>query len=380
MKISLSGKDFDEITIRDLVDGYTDNAEEGVVGYGGKLNIRPAYQREFIYKDDKRNEVIRTVNKNFPLNTMYWAKTEDDSYEMIDGQQRTISVCQYVAGDFDVEIDGITKYFHSLTKDQQEKILDYPLSIYICEGTYDEKIDWFNIINIAGEELTKQELRNANFTGKWLTDAKRWFSKSGAPAAAIGDKYVSARRDRQEYLELAICWIVGCSKNDEAKIESYMSKHQHEADASELWEHYQKVIDWVVATFPNYRNQMKGLPWGQLYDAHHERDLDPEKLEAEILKLIEDDDVQSVSGIYQYVLSGDERYLNLRAFDEKTKHKVYETQKGICVAKNAVCGNTHFEFSEMEADHITPWHEGGKTIVENCQMLCRDDNRRKSGK
>ena len=40
----------------------------------------------------------------------------------------------------------------------------------------------------------------------------------------------------------------------------------------------------------------------------------------------------------------------------------------------------HFDISEMEADHIKPWHEGGKTNPENCQMLCKEDNRRKSGK
>lgn len=38
------------------------------------------------------------------------------------------------------------------------------------------------------------------------------------------------------------------------------------------------------------------------------------------------------------------------------------------------------EIDEMEGDHITPWHSGGKTTAENCQMLCKDCNRHKSGK
>lgn len=91
MKIELK-----EVSIRDLVEGYVDSADAGVVGYGGKLNIRPAYQREFIYKDKQRDEVIRTIRKGFPLNVMYWAKGEE-GYELMDGQQRTISFCQYVS-------------------------------------------------------------------------------------------------------------------------------------------------------------------------------------------------------------------------------------------------------------------------------------------
>ena len=62
-------------------------------------------------------------------------------------------------------------------------------------------------------------------------------------------------------------------------------------------------------------------------------------------------------------------------FDNKTKQKVYEKQKGIC----NITGKK-LDISEMEADHITPWHEGGKTIEENCQMICKEANRRKSGK
>jgi 5-methylcytosine-specific restriction endonuclease McrA len=72
---------------------------------------------------------------------------------------------------------------------------------------------------------------------------------------------------------------------------------------------------------------------------------------------------------------GRERHLNIRAFNKQQKREAYERQKGVC----PVC-REHFEIDAMEADHITPWHEGGKTSAENCQMLCRDDNRRKSGK
>jgi hypothetical protein len=186
-----------EITVRELTEGYQDNEENGVVGFGGKLDIRPPYQREFIYKDKQRDAVIDTITKNFPLNVMYWAVRQDGNFEVIDGQQRTISISQYIEGDFAFK----NRYFHNLQKDEQAKILDYKLMIYLCSGTDSEKLEWFETINIAGEKLYPQELRNAVFSGSWVSDAKRYFSKNGCPAYGIGSDYLSGIPIRQDYLE-----------------------------------------------------------------------------------------------------------------------------------------------------------------------------------
>jgi len=363
MKINLKN-----IKVADLIEGYEDQAEAGVRGYGGRLNIRPAYQREFIYKDKQRNEVINTVRKDFPLNTMYWA-VSDEGFELMDGQQRTLSICQYVNGDFSIEIDGMPKGFNNLTTEKQKQILNYELSIYVCEGTEDEKLDWFKIINIAGEKLTDQELRNAIYTGPWLADAKRWFSKSGAPAAAIGNKLVDGVPIRQQYLETAIDWIA------DGAIEDYMAEHQHDPNASALWTYFQNVMNWVNLTFTTYRKEMKGVAWGPLYNEFGKKTLDTKKLETEIARLMQDDDVTKKSGIYDYVLNGNERTLSIRTFTDNMKREAYERQKGICPA----C-KTLYEIGEMEADHITPWSKGGKTVAKNCQMLCKTDNRLKSGR
>ncbi len=357
MKIELK-----EITVRELTKGYKDNAESGVIGFGGKLDIRPPYQREFIYGDKDRNAVIDTVTKNFPLNVMYWAVRDDGNFEVIDGQQRTISVCQYINGDF--SINGLA--FHNLKDDKQEQILNYRLMIYFCSGTDSDKLDWFRTINIAGLKLTDQELRNAVYSGSWVSDAKRYFSKNSRPK--IGDDYLIGSANRQEYLETAIDWI---SKGD---IENYMSKNQHEPNANELWLYFQSVINWIKAVFPKYRREMKGVEWGFLYNEFKDQKFDSKKLEKEVAALMEDEDVGSKKGIYTYVLTRKEKHLNIRAFSPNQKREAYERQKGNCV----VC-KKHFEIEEMEADHITPWHGGGKTSADNCQMLCKEDNRRKSG-
>ncbi len=357
--------EFKEIAVRELTDGYEDNDEAGVLGYSGKLDIRPPYQREFIYKDQQRDAVINTITKDFPLNVMYWAVREDGNFEVIDGQQRTISICQYVEGDF--SFNG--RYFHNLQSDEKEQILEYKLMVYLCSGTDSERLEWFRTINIAGEKLTDQELRNAVYSGSWVTDAKRYFSKNGCAAYGLGSDYLSGSPIRQDYLETTIKWI------NDGDIEGHMATHQHKPNANSLWLYFQALIAWVQATFPTYRNEMKGIDWGVLYNSFKDQELDPEKLEAEISRLMEDEDVTKKKGIYFYVLDGKEKHLNIRAFSKNQKREAYERQKGNC----PVCSE-HFEIEEMEGDHITPWHEGGKTDAENCQMLCKEDNRRKSGK
>lgn len=355
-----------EITIKELSEGFQDNNENGVVGFGGKLDIRPPYQREFIYKDKQRDAVINTITKNFPLNVMYWAVREDGTFEVIDGQQRTISICQYIDGDFAFQ----NRYFHNLKADEKEKILNYTLMVYVCSGTESEKLEWFKTINIAGEKLTEQELRNAVYTGSWVSDAKRYFSKSGCVAYNIGSDYLNGSPIRQEFLETAIDWI------SEGKIENYMATHQHDPNATALWLYFQSVITWVNATFTVKRKKfMKGIQWGLFYNKYKDVVFDTKAIEEETARLIADDEVEKKSGIYAYILTKDERYLGIRTFSDSVKQKVYENQKGIC----PICKN-HFDISEMEGDHITPWVEGGKTIEENCQMLCKDDNRRKSSK
>ena len=356
------------ILVSEVVKDYIDNQVEGVVGYSGKLDIRPAFQREFVYNAKQRNAVIESILKGFPLNVMYWVKREDH-FEVLDGQQRTISICSYVVGDFSLVIAGNDMYFHNLSKEKQEKILNYELTVYFCEGTDDETMDWFRIVNIAGEVLREQELRNAIYGGPWVESAKRYFSKPNSPAYNVGGKYLSGSSIRQDYLETAILW------HSDGHIKHYLAKHQHQSSAVELWNYFRSVIEWVKAVFPKYRTSMKGRDWGRMYDGYKDHDLSPDELEEQVAELIKDDDVTSKQGIYEYVLTGNENLLNIRAFSESQKEAKYEEQEGVCVKCRGV-----FPLNGMEGDHITPWSEGGATVPNNLQMLCKDCNRRKGAK
>jgi hypothetical protein len=379
--------DLRRIKVRDLYEGYEDNDELGVRAYDGKLDVRPPYQREFVYKDKQRDAVIVTLRKDFPLNVMYWAVQGDGTFEVIDGQQRTISICQYAEGDFSIPIDGHQLAFHNLQSDQQEQILDYELMVYLCTGTDSEKLDWFKTINIAGEKLTDQELRNAVYHGPWVTAAKKYFSKNGCPAYQIASDYMTGSPIRQDYLETAIEWI------NDGKLDEYMRDHQADTNANELWLYFKGVIDWVETTFPKKRVQMSSVKWGPLHTKYRDTDLDPAALEERVAALMADVQVKSKRGIYEYVLGGesDTKLLEVRVFDDRTKLAAYgrQTEKAEAagVSNCPVCaGGTNnnatriYEFEEMDADHVTAWSKGGATDLSNCEMLCVMHNRSKGNR
>jgi len=363
------------ITVRELVKDYSDKSlsEEGITGWSGNLDIRPKYQREFIYDEDQRREVIKTIIKGFPLSTMYWVKkdNEEDKYEVLDGQQRTISICQYINGEFNIlDHNNNPKAYYNLSEEEKTEILNYKLMVYFCQGTTNEKLDWFKIINIAGEKLTDQELRNAVYTGPWLSDAKKKFSKSNCVAYNLANSYMKGTPIRQDYLETALDWI------SNGKITDYMSRHQNDADANELWQYFQRVIRWVQMLFPNYRKDMKGIDWGNLYNNYKEKTYNTDILTRKYKELIEDEEVEtrSTKGIYYYLLSNQEKYLNLRTFDDKQKIIAFNKQAGKCPR----CTLTFTTIEQMQADHIIAWSNGGKTTQDNCQMLCIRCNNIKS--
>lgn len=382
------------IKVKDIIKDYKDNAEEGVVGYGGKLNIRPAYQREFVYKDEQRNEVIRTVmrgypNTAFPLNVMYWAKADENHFELIDGQQRTISLCQYANNEFSIVIDGIPKNFDNLSPEKKGYFLNYELQVYACEGSPEQRLEWFSIINIAGEPLTSQELLNANYTGPWLSSAKRYFMKSNSAAYGLANKYIDieANQSRGKGLETAIRWI----SNDNVK--QYMADHQNDKNADALWLHFKKVIEWVQNTFTDYYREMKGLNWGQLYNRYYKHDFDNKDISEQVKKLHGDPYVKNAKGIFEYILGGstETKLLDVRVFDDPTKRSVYVSQtktaksKGKSNCSDCAIGhdankNKIWSLDEMEADHVSAWSKGGKTIAKNCEMLCIRHNRAKGNR
>lgn len=387
-----------KIKIRDLVVEYKeDNSTSRVVALGGNLDVRPEYQREFVYDNKKREAVINTVLQGFPLNIMYWVDRKDETMEVLDGQQRIISICQYAKNDYSVKIPAPTGGYiptnfpnlpeGTLMADGKPEpftklaFLEYELTVYVCEGTDKEKLAWFEIINIAGEVLETQEIRNAQFHGRWLTDAKSAFSRKNCAAHKKYGKYMAGEYIRQKYLETVFIWAAdaeGITGKD--AVVTYMQKHRHEDNANTLWIYFENVFKWVEKLFGReFDKSMKGVQWGLLYNAHKDDNLDPQYLQKRVKQLLADKEVQRNSGIYQYLLEGEtreaEKHLALRQFDKDDMLTRYHEQGGIC----AICKNP-FAFSDMQGDHRIPWSKGGKTVYDNLDMLCTKCNRNKSNK
>ena len=376
-----------KLKISDLIEGYSENdATSHVVAWGGKLDVRPEYQREFIYPDDKRDAVINTILNGFPLNIMYFVDREDGTYEVLDGQQRIISICRYRTNHaISVKIPVATGGYNPLNypnlpdegeKFSKEAFNDYELTVYICHGTAQEKIDWFQVINIGCETLTNQEILNAMFHGKWLTDAKSVFSRRGCAANKFYGKYMDGDYIRQKYLETVFKWAADAEGiTDKDAIKLYMQKYRNMDDANDLWKYFENIFKWVQKNFgKNFDKSMKGVPWGLLYNRHKDDNLDPTYLQKRMKELLADrKEVGKPSGIYQYLLEGEtleaQKYLNLRKFDDTDMQIRYNEQGGKC----AMCGES-FNIKEMQGDHRIPWSKGGKTEYDNLDMLCKQCN------
>lgn len=380
------------IKIVDLCDGYKNDSEEdierGVYAYHGKLCVRPAFQRMFVYDKKQENAVIDTALKGFPLNIMYWVDNGDGTYDCLDGQQRTISLCNFVDGISSFQApwlkDNARIYIHTLKRidpDLYAKFMNYELEVYICHGTKAEQMEWFKTINIAGEELYPQELRNASYVSRWLTDAKRYFSKANAsstakcPAERLGGQYTNKNANRQEILEQVISWRIG-SKED-VDICNYMEAHINDKDASDLWNYFNNVINWITTVFyETYDKGMATVNWGKLYNDYHTEDFDADEIsekfnELMMYKATKELDI-SVAKICEYCITRDETLLKHREFNEAQKTTMYNQQRGICPD----CGK-HYLKAEMHAHHIVPWYNGGVTELANGVMLCEECHRQR---
>lgn len=378
-------------TVGDVCKGFVYNEFEGkgLFGLDGKLTIQPEYQRNYIYADGKRDvAVIDSLLKGYPLGLIYFVETEGGQYEVLDGQQRITSFGRFATGKFAIkDQNGMEQYFSGLAEDQQRRIIEAPLTIYICKGEETEIKKWFETINIVGIPLNEQELFNAIYSGPFVTKAKGVFSNSQNANIQKWSAYVSGSVIRQDYLAEALKWV---SKGD---IESYMSKHRQDDAIDELERHFNSVIDWVSGVFSDVTDEMCGREWGRLYDTYHKNPYSQEEVSRILHELYDDDHVIDKKGIFEFILGGcvDTKLLDVRIFSDDIKKKAYKKQTEEAKVKNIsncpLCASGHnanktriYSLKEMDADHVTAWSKGGRTTEDNCQMLCRTHNRMKGNK
>ena len=386
-------------TVEEICDGFEYNELEGkgLHGLSGQLTIQPAYQRNYIYADGKRDvAVIESVLKGYPLGLIYFNRNKEfgpteTELEVLDGQQRITSLGRFVKNKFAVKINDLEQIFDGLDEGLQQKILKTKLLVYICEGegehAEEEIKEWFKTINIAGIPLNHQEELNAIYSGPFVSACKAEFSNSQNANIQKWESYVKGPANRQQFLATALEWV------SKGNVDGYMSAHRRDENINEIKTYFNTVIDWADSKFDDVYDEMQGLNWGELYERFHHLPLNHSELSAKVLELMHDDYVTNRRGIFEYVLGGcqDAKLLNVRLFDKPTMRKVYHEQTEIAKAKGIsncpYCAEGHesnryriWKLEEMDADHVTAWSKGGATSIENCQMLCKTHNRMKGNR
>lgn len=380
-------------TVKEISEGFSYNELEGkgLYGLNGTLTIQPEYQRNYIYADGKRDvAVIKSLLDGYPLGLIYFNKPTEESFEVLDGQQRITSFGRFITNKFAIkDQNGMEQYFSSLAKDKQDKILESEILVYECEGTETEIKEWFKTINTVGVPLNDQELLNAVYSGPFTTAGKAEFSNSQNSNIAKWSAYVSGSALRQDYWERALDWVSKGKDN----IGAYMSKHRNDTNINEVKTYFNTVIDWVSSVFKDVESEMRGLEWGRLYEKYHSKPYSPDELSKQVQALYGDGYVKNRKGIWEYVLGGsvDTKLLDIRIFDAPTAKATYANQtkasRSAGISNCALCVSGHdankakiWKFDEMDADHVAAWSKGGSTTPENCQMLCKTHNRSKGNR
>lgn len=382
-----------EWTVADVCKGFTYNELEGkgLFGLDGRLTIQPEYQRHYIYNDGKRDvAVIESLLKKYPIGLLYFNRTSDGRFEVLDGQQRITSIGRFVTGKFAIEYAGRNEYFNGLPAEEKQIILQTKLLIYECKGEEREIKEWFKTINIVGVPLNDQEKLNAIYSGEFVNAAKRVFSNSQNAEVQKWSHYIKGDVKRQDYLAKALEWVCNSKQMD---IDAYMSLHRHDCSIGELESYFRSVIDWVTATFIMVERDMCGLEWGRLYETYHTTPYSIDHITERVKDLQADESVRCPRNIYEYVLGGetDKKLLDIRIFEESTKRAAYKRQTEnaekcgfsncpLCALGNNANKTRIYKLSEMDADHVTAWSRGGATNIENCEMLCKTHNRSKGNR
>lgn len=372
----------EKFKIKDLIEDFKDSKNSSPTAFGGKLEVRPHYQRLFVYKPKMQAEVINSIRNGTPLGPMIYHEHGDGTYSLFDGQQRSLSILYFCHDKFPIflkdEYGNKKRYIFSDLKEERTdiyyKILNYELDIRTVSGKEGDIVHMFNVINRQGEQLSSQEKRNIFYSsGGWLPDAQHAFCTEGCDGYDISKNFISCRINRQDLLEIALTWI---SHYQNMKIEDYMDLHHRDADADELWFFFENVCDWVNKHFSKWFGKLPNGAlslnhrWGDLYKIAMTNGMwkEGKALDDEINNYLTNTKVGEFkeSGLIPYLITGEIKHLKAKPFSSDIKKRVYHRQNGICP-----CCSQHHEYANMDGHHIEAQLLGGATTEENCLMVCK---------
>ena len=372
-------------TVGELLDGYRPDAMRC---WGGRLNLRPSYKRRLVPSEADKTRLVETVLHGGELKGVCWASCGDGSFELLDGQQRILTLLEFASGrgSFkapDVCNSGAKRKFADMTEESQNRILNHPLRVHIYEGEAAMRPRMAKLLNSPSWSMNAQEAHNLNFPSPWLDDARRRFAEPGETMSKArkllsiidGDSTPSGL-NRDYALHFALKWQAGKEKKN---IAEYLCDKlaSGETDASDLWEFFRGVVEWAYRLFGSLpeeavRNEKMAHQWGSLWRQWKDAELDPEAIRAKVMEKVADERVDYHQTLVLYALTGEEKWLNDRNFPTAMKRTRYEQQGRKCAGKR--CGGAELAFKDAQAHHVKPWSKGGRTDFANLSILCRTCN------
>ena len=365
-------------TLSEIAKYYTDgneDTERTCIIDGVKVVINPSFQRELVYGIDQMHALIDSILHGYSIGQVTLAEV-NGQYLVVDGQQRITTICKYING-YVPAFNGM--YFPSLSEEEQNIILNSVLPIAILKNSTKEHIaEQFKRTNTCGELLTTIEILCAIYDCHFMQEMKQVFGVHFLNKG-FGKKYkdyLKGDATRLFFVELALK-IYDPNTNDTEKIINFCIENKITVDA--VIARFKEVFNWYLKLVSNLTPaQKKLLPINlaveDLYNKYARIPMSSEKFHYLISETIDSlDEGDSTAKLVDYVFTQDRQYITPRLFPKAIAVRVYKKQNGIC----PICGK-HFEFDEMQADHIHPWALGGKTKESNCQMLCKDCNNKKS--
>lgn len=372
--------DIKSLQIEQLIIGYKEDKETNKVSaWRNTLQVRPEYQRQFVYNEKQEKEVIYSILRGRPLGIMYFAK-DGDNFEVMDGQQRIMSICKFRKGEYSIDWNGNLRTYDLLSSEDRTAFDNYELKYYLCDGDYQDKLEWFKTINIGGEPLSDQELRNALCGGVWVNTLKKYFSNKEflSKYKELLPNLTPINLERFVILETVLEWLISYEEfttDEKDVIAAFMENYKSEpaSRAKEHIETFEMICKFAKEKFnttdKTYQKSLKfqAVNWGKL--AKRGTGKTAKDIKAEIDKLLASDEVDKLGNICEYIVFSDKRILYNRVYSDEKKVKIWIKQGGRCGNKN--CPNPNVQLSECQAHHKVAFDDGGATTIENGVVLCK---------
>lgn len=169
-----------------------------------QFKLAPDFQRDFIWSEAQQSKLIESCLMRIPLPVFYLAEEDDGTTIVVDGQQRLTTFFRYLNNQFSLQglaknspLNG--KKFEDLRPKLQNRLEDVQLILYLIDSKVPEeaRLDIFERVN-SGEPLTRQQMRNALYSGpatQWLKEQAQF--RDFKELTDFNKKELNGMRDRE---------------------------------------------------------------------------------------------------------------------------------------------------------------------------------------